>query len=75
MGLVLCQNNEEGFVIPAQAGTQVVTFWVPACAGMTANPKLLMWQTTNDECVMEEHSRMVATRCVAANNPADKLPT
>jgi len=36
------ENNEVAFVIPAQAGTQLATFWVPACAGMTAKPKLLM---------------------------------
>jgi len=36
---VLRQNNEERFVIPAQAGTQLSTFWVPACAGMTGKLK------------------------------------
>ncbi|MBL8812891.1 MAG: hypothetical protein JNM43_22180 [Planctomycetaceae bacterium] len=43
--LVLRQNNEGEFVIPAQEGTQLSPFWVPAvpaCAGMTDKLKLLM---------------------------------
>ena len=45
-GLVVCHINNLGLaVIPAQAGSQLSTFWVPACAGMT-NRSSLFCQST-----------------------------
>jgi len=38
----MLRQSDKGGVIPAQAGTQLSAFWVPACAGMTAKPKILV---------------------------------
>jgi hypothetical protein len=40
--LVHCQSSEQEFVIPAHAGIQSIENWIPASAGMTSNPKIMI---------------------------------
>jgi hypothetical protein len=32
--------QDQGFVIPAQAGIPFLPHWIPACAGMTINAEI-----------------------------------